>query len=99
MTARLRAILFPPPNHENTDNPLGSAFALTVLAVFVQGLTRLGYSILVARLLGQEALSDVNTVISLASLLVLLWPQAGGTTVSKFTATAGRAARRGRSPC
>lgn len=88
MTARLRAILFPPPNHENTDNPLGSAFALTVLAVFVQGLTRLGYSILVARLLGQEALSDVNTVISLASLLVLLWPQAGGTTVSKFTAMA-----------
>lgn len=88
MTSRLRAILFPPPNHENTDNPLGSAFALTVLAVFVQGLTRLGYSILVARVLGQEALSDVTTVISLASLLVLLWPQAGGTAVSKFTAMA-----------
>lgn len=88
MTPRFRAILFPPPNHENTDNPLGSAFALTVLAVFVQGLTRLGYSILVGRLLGQQALSDVTTVIALASLLVLLWPQAGGTTVSKFTAMA-----------
>ncbi|HST72367.1 lipopolysaccharide biosynthesis protein [Kocuria rosea] len=88
MTSRLRAILLPPPNHENTDNPLGSAFALTVVAVFVQGLTRFGYSILVGRVLGKEALADVTTVISVATLLVLLWPQGSGTAASKFIAMA-----------
>ena len=58
--SRLRSILFPPPNHANTDNPLGSAFALTVVAVFVQGLSRFGYSVLVGNLLGQEALAEVS---------------------------------------
>lgn len=88
MLSRLRAALFPPPNHENTDNPLGSAFALTVLAVFVQGLSRFGYSVLVARLLGQDALGDVNLIISLALFCVLLWPQACGTAAAKFIAMA-----------
>ena len=45
MMPRLREVFFPPPNYGNTDNPLGSAFALTVLAVFVQGLSRFGYSV------------------------------------------------------
>ena len=94
--SRLRAILFPAPNHENTDNPLGSAFALTVLAVFVQGLSRFGYSILVGRLLGKEVLAEVNLAISLAMLLVLLWPQASGTAAAKFIAMArGRQDREG----
>ncbi|KUG52180.1 MULTISPECIES: lipopolysaccharide biosynthesis protein [Kocuria] len=86
--SRLRSILFPPPNHANTDNPLGSAFALTVVAVFVQGLSRFGYSVLVGRLLGQETLGEVNLTISLALFLVLLWPQASGTAASKFIAMA-----------
>lgn len=86
--SRLRSILFPPPNHENTDNPLGSAFALTVVAVFVQGLSRFGYSVLVGRLLGRETLGEVNLTISLALFLVLLWPQASGTAASKFIAMA-----------
>lgn len=86
--SRLRAALFPPPNHENTDTPLGSAFALTVVAMFVQGLTRFGYSVLVAQMLGPEALGDVNLVISLAAFLVLLWPQASGTAAAKFIAMA-----------
>ena len=86
--SRLRAILFPPPNHENTDNPLGSAFALTVVAVFVQGLSRFGYTLLVAHFLGKEVLGEVNLAISLAVLLVLLWPQASGTAASKFIAMA-----------
>lgn len=86
--SRLRSILFPPPNHANTDNPLGSAFALTVVAVFVQGLSRFGYSVLVGNLLGQEALAEVNLTISLALFLVLLWPQASGTGAAKFIAMA-----------
>ena len=86
--SRLRAILFPPPNHENTDNPLGSAFALTVVAVFVQGLSRFGYTLLVAHFLGKEVLGEVNLAISLAVLLGLLWPQASGTAASKFIAMA-----------
>ncbi|MFI7741852.1 lipopolysaccharide biosynthesis protein [Kocuria rhizosphaericola] len=86
--SRLRSILFPAPNHANTDNPLGSAFALTVVAVFVQGLSRFGYSVLVGRLLGQETLGEVNLTISLALFLVLLWPQASGTAASKFIAMA-----------
>ncbi|MBX7555774.1 hypothetical protein K1Y78_49865, partial [Streptomyces sp. tea 10] len=49
---RWRGILFPPPNHENRDNPIGSSFALTVIAVFVQGLSRFGYSLLVGNILG-----------------------------------------------
>ncbi|MFI7484034.1 lipopolysaccharide biosynthesis protein [Kocuria sp. M1R5S2] len=93
--SRLRSILFPPPNHENTDNPLGSAFALTVVAVFVQGLSRFGYSLLVGRLMGAETLGEVNLTISLALFLVLLWPQASGTAASKFIAMArGREDRR-----
>ncbi len=93
---RLRAALFPPPNHENTDNPLGSAFALTVLGVFVQGLSRFGYSFLVGNLLGREALGEVNVVISLAMFLILLWPQASGSAASKFIAMArGREDRDG----
>lgn len=86
--SRLRSILFPPPNHANTDNPLGSAFALTVVAVFVQGLSRFGYTLLIANLLGQEVLGEVNLAISLAVFLVLLWPQASGTAASKFIAMA-----------
>lgn len=88
MMSQLRSILFPPPNHANVDNPLGSAFALTVVAVFVQGLSRFGYSVLVGRLLGQEVLAEVNLTISLALFLVLLWPQASGTAAAKFIAMA-----------
>lgn len=87
-SGRWRGILFPPPNHENRDNPLGSSFALTVIAVFVQGLSRFGYSLLVGNMLGSEILGRVNLAISLALFLVLLWPQASGNAASKFIAMA-----------
>ena len=85
---RWRGILFPPPNHENRDNPIGSSFALTVIAVFVQGLSRFGYSLLVGNILGSEILGRVNLAISLALFLVLLWPQASGNAAAKFIAMA-----------
>ncbi|RLZ03288.1 hypothetical protein CWC38_06555 [Kocuria tytonicola] len=85
---RWRRILFPPPNHENKDNPIGSSFALTVVAVFVQGLSRFGYSLLIGNILGSEVLGQVNLAISLALFLVLLWPQASGNATSKFIAMA-----------
>ncbi|MGX0887554.1 O-antigen/teichoic acid export membrane protein [Kocuria rhizophila] len=85
---RWRKILFPPPNHENRDNPIGSSFALTVVAVFVQGLSRFGYSLLIGNMLGSEILGQVNLTISLALFLVLLWPQAAGNAASKFIAMA-----------
>ena len=87
-TGRWRKILFPPPNHENRDNPIGSSFALTVVAVFVQGLSRFGYSLLIGNMLGSEILGQVNLAISLALFLVLLWPQASGNAASKFIAMA-----------
>ena len=96
MMPRLREVFFPPPNYGNTDNPLGSAFALTVLAVFVQGLSRFGYSVLVGNVLGQDVLGEVNLVISLALFLCLLWPQASGSAAAKFIAMArGRQDRAG----
>ena len=87
-SGRWRRILFPPPNHENRDNPIGSSFLLTVVAVFVQGLSRFGYSLLVGNLLGSEVLGQVNLTISLALFLTLLWPQASGNAASKFIAMA-----------
>lgn len=94
--SRLRAMLFPGPNHGNADNSIGSAAALTVVGVFVQGLSRFGYSILVARLLGKEVLGEVNLTLSLAVFMVLLWPQASGTAAAKFIAMArGREDRAG----
>ena len=69
---RWRRILFPPPNHENKDNPIGSAFALTVIAVFVQGLSRFGYSLLIGNILGTEKLGQVNQVIALGLFLSLI---------------------------
>ncbi|MCC5672499.1 lipopolysaccharide biosynthesis protein [Kocuria rhizophila] len=87
-TGRWRRILFPPPNHENSDNPIGSSFALTVIAVFVQGLSRFGYSLLVGNVLGSEILGQVNLAISLSLFLVLLWPQASGNAAAKFIAMA-----------
>ena len=81
-------MLFPPPNHENRDNPIGSSFALTVIAVFVQGLSRFGYSLLIGNLMGTQMLGQVNLVISLGLFLVLLWPQASGTAASKYIAMA-----------
>ena len=85
---RWRGILVPPPTHENRDNPIGSSFALTVIAVFVQGLSRFGYSLLVGNILGSEILGRVNLAISLALFLVLLWPQASGNAAAKFIAMA-----------
>ena len=87
-TGRWRRILFPPPNHENKDNPIGSSFVLTVVAVFAQGLSRFGYSLLIGNMLGSEILGQINLTISLALFLVLLWPQASGNAASKFIAMA-----------
>ena len=92
---RWRRILFPPPNHENTDNPIGSSFALTVVAVFVQGLSRFGYSLLIGNMLGSEILGQINLAISLALFLVLLWPQASGNAAAKFIARARGQQHRG----
>lgn len=88
MIRSLTGRLFPAEAVEGSPPRIASAFVLTVAGVFVQGLSRLGYSILVGRLLGAEALGDVGSVIALASVLVLLWPAASGNAVSKFVALA-----------
>lgn len=54
----------------------------------MQGLTRLGYSILVGRVLGPAALGELASVLALASFLVLFWPAAGGNAAGKFIAMA-----------
>ncbi|RLY91715.1 lipopolysaccharide biosynthesis protein [Kocuria tytonicola] len=59
-----------------------------MMAVFVQGLSRFGYSLLIGNILGREVLGQVNLAISLALFLVLLWPQASGNAAAKFIAMA-----------
>lgn len=85
---RARALLFPRAGYENVDVGLPSAFITTAVGTFVQGLTRLGYSILIGRILGAEALGVVGQVIALTSFLVLLWPAAGANAASKYISSA-----------
>ena len=65
---------------------LRSAAALSALGVAVAGAARFGYSVLVGRLDGTEALAAVNAGISLALLAGMLWPAATGAAASKFLA-------------
>lgn len=88
MRTQLRTALFPEPVLAQDSSQIGSAFGFTVVGVFVQGLTRLAYSILVGRMLGPAALGDLASVLALASFLVLFWPSAGGNAAGKFIAMA-----------
>ena len=85
---RARRVLFPAPVVAAGRGGLGAAFGLTVAGIFVQGLTRLGYSVLVGRVLGPAALGDLASVLALASFLVLFWPAAGANAAGKFIALA-----------
>lgn len=88
MRTKVRTALFPEPVLAQDSSQIGSAFGFTVVGVFVQGLTRLAYSILVGRMLGPAALGDLASVLALASFLVLFWPSAGGNAAGKFIAIA-----------
>lgn len=52
----------------------------------IQGIVRLAISVIVGRLAGPEALGQVMTGLSVASLLSLLWPSATGAAASRFLA-------------
>ncbi|OFS15010.1 hypothetical protein HMPREF3099_02905 [Kytococcus sp. HMSC28H12] len=52
----------------------------------IQGIVRLAISVIVGRLAGPEALGQVMTGLSVASLLSLLWPSATGAAASRFVA-------------
>lgn len=60
----------------------------SVASVAVQGSVRFVYSVLIGRLLGSTVLAAVNSAISLALFVSLLWPTATGTASSKFIARA-----------
>ncbi|TFD50798.1 hypothetical protein E3T55_08345 [Cryobacterium frigoriphilum] len=69
---------------------VAGGFSLT--SVVAQGLTRLFYSILIARFLAPGSLSDTNTVISIAMFAALLWPSSVANASTMFVARARGAA-------
>jgi O-antigen/teichoic acid export membrane protein len=62
--------------------------ALGTIGVAVQGLVRFLTSLLVGRLAGDAVLGNVQSAISTALLLSLLWPTTTGSAASKFIARA-----------
>lgn len=87
----------PSPAHEPPAGGLTSTLRLrtivTGLGVFVQGLVRFLYTLLVARSAGAVAVGAVNATISLGILLTLLWPSASGLAVVRFSASEHGAGR------
>ena len=65
---------------------VAGGYSLT--SVMAQGLTRLFYSILIARFLAPGSLSDTNTVISIAMFAALLWPASVANASTMFVSRA-----------
>ncbi|OMH27065.1 hypothetical protein BKD30_04030 [Tersicoccus phoenicis] len=57
-----------------------------LLGSFSQGLTRFLYSVLIGRFLGAADLANINSAISLALFLSLLWPTSAGQAATRFVA-------------
>ena len=104
MFRALFRLLHPGPlqlRHE-TGPTLRSGVALSTVGILVQGLVRLGYSVIIGNVLGRTVLGSVNAGIALALFASLLIPSATALAANKHVAQArgagdlGRAAAVGR---
>lgn len=66
---------------------------LSTVGVFVQGVVRFLYSLLIGRTSGTAVLGEASAPVSLALFTSLLWPTATGTAAAKFVAIARGAGR------
>lgn len=67
--------------------PRGGMFSRTLLAsagMAIQGLARFGYTLIIGRIAGAEALADASTVLSLAVWLSLVLPAPLGVAASRY---------------
>jgi len=71
---------------EHQDRSLSSRWAFGMLGTISQGLVRFLYSVLIGRFLGPIVLANVNSGISLALLLSLLWPTSSGQAATRYVA-------------
>lgn len=69
-----------------------SAGGYSLASVVAQGLTRLIYSVLIARFLSPGSLADTNALISIALFAALLWPSSVASAATLFVARARGAA-------
>ncbi len=84
----LLTLIWPVRLDQPTAHGMAHRAALGTVGVAVQGLVRFLTSLLVGRLAGDSVLGVVQTAISTALLLSLLWPTTTGSAASKFIARA-----------
>lgn len=73
---------------ETTPERIGSQAVLSTLGMLMSGLVRFGYSWVVATAFGKTVLGHVNSSISLALFVSLLYPAAAGMAATKYVAMA-----------
>ncbi|GAB7192252.1 hypothetical protein NUM3379_29610 [Kineococcus sp. NUM-3379] len=86
MSGAVAALLRPVDLTAPAQGTLRTRMLAGTVGLAAQGLTRLLYSVLVARLAGDQRLGEVSGAISLALLAALFWPTATGSAVAKFVA-------------
>ena len=70
------------------SSSVASAAVFSTWGIGVQGLARLGYTVLIGRAFGTETLGHASALMSLSIFVALLWPTAAGNTASRFVALA-----------
>ncbi|HET7398051.1 MAG TPA: hypothetical protein VFJ94_05970 [Intrasporangium sp.] len=77
-----------PPLARETGESLGAQVALSTTGMVLAGVVRFAYSVLIGLVLGNLAVGEVNSGISLALFVSLLYPSATAMAVTKFLARA-----------
>lgn len=77
-----------PPMTTGSPESLGSQVALSTLGMVLAGAVRFGYTVLVGLAFGKVMVGQVNSGISLALFVCLLYPAAAAMAVTKFLARA-----------
>ncbi|MEH0111014.1 lipopolysaccharide biosynthesis protein [Tersicoccus sp. MR15.9] len=71
---------------QSSARSMASRWAFGLMGSLSQGLTRFLYSVLIGRVLGAATLASVNSALSLALFLSLLWPTSAGQAATRFVA-------------
>ena len=64
-----------------------SQTSVSTAGVLAQGLSRIGYTILIGRFMGKEDLAHVSALLALALIFSLFWPAGAGNAASHFLAS------------